>query len=133
MGPAAFNRVLITADTPPGDYVLAIEDVVEDSLVQGQEEQDQKSALLERQKEHALRLSAAEQALQDALNTAPALSAEEPESSEHETVVAARAALAEAQLPMAPIPRPLSDLAGMLRQVPRLGSFYVPFTVIDPA
>ena len=123
--------MLITTDTAPGDYVLAIEDVVEDSLVQRHNEQDRQRAMLERHKEHALRLSATEQELEEALSAAPAPSEDDPEGTEHETVVAARAALAEAQQPIPPISRPLCDLAGMLRQVPRLSPYYVPFTVID--
>ena len=131
--PLPLTRVLITADTPPGDYVLAVEDVVDNALVQGQDEHDQKTTMLERETAHALRLTAAEASLEEALASAPAPSEGDPEGCEHETVVVARAALAEAQRPLAPVPRPLSDLGGMLRQVPRLATFYVPFKVFDPA
>ncbi len=131
--PLPLTRVLITADTPPGDYVLAVEDVVDNALVQGQDEHDQKTTMLERETAHALRLTAAEASLEEALASAPAPSEGDPEGCEHETVVVARAALAEAQRPLAPVPRPLSDVGGMLRQVPRLATFYVPFKVFDPA
>ena len=132
---APFSRLLITADTPPGNYVLNIEDCVAEPLVQSRREIDQKEAMYRRHKQHHDTLLAAESALDDAIANAPgpASGVDGDGEMEHELVLEARAALAKAQQGVSLMPRPLSALAGMLRQVPRLQPFYVPFKVVDPA
>jgi hypothetical protein len=132
-----FTRLLVPSDTGPGKYAICIEDMVPDALIMpDSESRKQRDAQTARAAARVALIEKRQAELDTAIAEAPAQEGEQEEGApapeEDATVVAARQALAEAELPLELVPRALTELGGMVKQVNRIPALYLPFTVVDP-